>query len=165
MKTFQSRWAFICVLMAVMMLATACGDDDPTGPATPANVDGVWEFQGVLSLNTCEFEAAQTISGSATFNQNGTEVSTPRLGLNVIEGIEMTFVYYGTVTGNAVSMAAVDPYVAQDGDIVIHYGSGIEVQDIEDDSDGVGSLNITGACIQGCTGSCQTVWSGTWTKR
>jgi hypothetical protein len=69
-----------------------------------------------------------------------------------------------TVSGNNIHMAATDPYVYRNAGEVIHFGSGIDIQNIENKA-GTGSLNVTGACIEGCTGSCQTIWTGTWTKQ
>jgi hypothetical protein len=150
--------------MLISLIGISCGDgDDSTEPGL--DVSGVWRFVGVLTQNACDLDTFLSLSGDISFTQVGSSVSTPVVYLSIIRnGSDWFFTYAGTLTGNDISMAAVDPYVLQSGGVVIHYGSGIDIQDIENNS-GTGSLNITGSCIQGCTGSCQTIWTGTWEKQ
>ncbi len=133
-----------------------------TGPSGPINVEGLWRFVGQLVSDSCEFTAGP-FNGTFQFYQTGSTVTTSRIDLT-IGGTDMFFTYRGTVTGSTVSMAAVDPYVIQGGGIVFHLGSGIDIQNIQNNS-GSGSFNLTGKFIQGDSGTCQTVWSGTWTKQ
>jgi hypothetical protein len=160
----RKKWFVIVFICMAALMLTACGDDDDdndiTGPVGPINVAGPWSFAGQLTKNTCNFNVASTLTANITFNQSGTTVSTPRVDFS----FGPYFYYQGTVSGNNVSMAAVDPYVSQSGGSVVHLGSGIDIANIQNNS-GSGSLNLTGQCIQGCTGSCQTIWTGTWTKQ
>ena len=159
MKNFQPR--MVIFLACVLLFGVSCNDDSgdsPTMPLVPANVSGVWTFSGQLTKNACDFDTASSISGDITIYQSGDNVSTGR-----IEFLDMDFIYAGTVTGNSLSMAAVDPYIFQSDGSTRHIGSGISIQNIKDNS-GSGSLNLTWKCIQGCTGRCQTVWTGTWTR-
>lgn len=159
----RKKWLVVVFLCMLALVMTACGDDDDddiTGPSGPINVAGLWNFSGQLTQNSCNFDVPATLIANIIFNQNGSIVSTPRVDFS----FGPYFYYQGTVSGNNVSMAAVDPYVSQSGGSVIHIGSGIDIANIQNNS-GAGSLNLTGQCIQGCTGSCQTIWTGTWSKQ
>ena len=156
----------IIFLACLLLFVVACSDDGDGGnPISPlsANVSGAWTFTGQLTRNECELNAYSSINGDIYITQSGSRVSTPRVDLLVEYGESWFFYYAGTATGSRVSMAATDPYVLRDNGTVIHFGSGIEMQNINDHS-ASGSLNVTGKCIQGCTGSCQTIWTGTWTR-
>ncbi|MBD3306070.1 hypothetical protein GF339_06760 [candidate division KSB3 bacterium] len=166
---YPQQWGVIgiALLLLVVVVGGGCSDDGSDSPTSPlaasTNVTGVWNFAGQLVRNSCELDALSPISGNISLNQSGLTVSTGRVDLIVERGSSWYFYYAGTVTGNNVNMSATDPYVLRDGGTVIHFGSGIDIQNIQNNV-GSGSLNITGQCIQGCTGSCQTIWSGTWTK-
>ncbi len=163
MEKFKSRLVVVLALMLVGVVSCS-SSSDPSGPSI-LDVAGIWNFVGQLTQNTCNLDAVSTLGGNMTFNQNGSAVSTGQISLGIINGgSAWSFIYSGTLTGSNVSMAAANPYVLTSGGTVIHFGSGIEVQNIQDNA-GTGSLNITGACIQGCTGGCQTIWTGTWTKQ
>ena len=162
MKNYEKRLMLMLALMLVFVVSCSSSSNS-TGPEI-LDVAGVWGFIGQLTQDTCGVGAGySSLIASITFNQSGNSVSTGRVDF-ALGNFQPYFTYAGTLTGNNVSMAAVDPYVLQDGGTVIHFGSGIDVQNIQDDA-GSGSLNFTGACIQGCTGSCQTIWSGTWAKQ
>lgn len=162
MMNGQKRFVAVLVLMlATLVSCSDDGDDNPTIPATSA-VSGQWAFLGQLTNDTCELTSGP-FNGTFQFNQSGSTVTTPQIDLT-IGGLDMYFTYQGTVTGNSVSMAAVDPYVLDNGGTVFHLGSGINIQNIQNNS-GSGSFNITGQFVQGGSGSCQTVWTGTWTKQ
>ena len=159
----RKKWLIIVLICVLGMVITSCGDDDddgPTSPSGPINVAGLWNFVGQLTRNACNLNVPTSLVANITFIQNGATVSTPRVDFS----FGPYFYYQGTVTGNNVSMAALDPYVSQSGSTIIHLGSGIDISNIQYDT-GSGSLNLTGQCIQGCTGSCQTIWSGTWAKQ
>jgi hypothetical protein len=150
-------------LALVVGIAALSGGGDDGDSGGPLSVAGVWKFAGQLTQDACDIASGSGFTANMSFYQSGSTVSTRQIDLT-IGGTHMYFTYAGTVTGNNISMAAVDPYVLQGGGTVIHFGSGIEVQNIKDNS-GPGSYNITGSCIQGCSGGCQTIWSGTWTKQ
>lgn len=164
-KRFVSVGVLLLMIVAVCAGCDGSSNSSPTSPLSFINVAGPWYFAGQLTRNTCNFDAISPISGTITFNQSDAIVNTNRVALSVVRsGATWDFIYAGTVSGNNVSMAATDPYVFQSGGSVIHFGSGIDIQNIQNNV-GNGSLNVTGQCIQGCTGSCQTVWTGTWTKQ
>lgn len=154
----------VALLIIIVVSCVGCGGDGGTSPFTVLDVAGVWNFVGQLTRNTCNLDAISPISGDITFNQSEAIVNTGRVNLSIERGSTWFFYYAGTVTGSNVSMAATDPYVYQSGGTVIHFGSGIDIQNIQNNV-GSGTLNVTGQCIQGCTGSCQTIWTGTWTKQ
>ena len=166
MKNFQPR--MVIFLACMLLFGVSCNDDDsdggnPISPLSTTNVSGAWTFTGQLTRNECELNAYSSINGDIYITQSGSRVSTPRVDLLVEYGESWFFYYAGTTTGSRVSMAATDPYVSRSDGAVIHFGSGIEMQNINDHSAN-GSLNVTGKCIQGCTGSCQTIWTGPWTR-
>jgi type 1 fimbria pilin len=165
MKNFNKCLTLAVILTLGLLMSCSDDNDSPTSPLGPVNVSGTWSFSGQLTKNTCEFDTGTSRTGKFTFTQTGSNVSTGRVDHSDLgEGGEGLYFYYsGTVNGNSVSLAATDPYVLQNGGEVVHFGSGMEIQNISDDS-GDGSLNITGQCVQGCSGSCQTIWTGTWTK-
>ncbi len=163
MRKFKKRFVFALLLMVVGIASCGGGSDSPTTPSGPVNVSGLWNFDGRLTRDTCyDLTPGSRFTASITFFQSGSTVTTRQVDIT-IGGMNMFFTYRGRVTGNNLSMAAVDPYVWQDGGSVIHLGSGIDIQNIRNNA-GSGSYNLTGQCIQGCTGSCQTIWTGTWTK-
>ncbi len=146
----------------IALLAGGGDDDDDDSDGGTISVFGDWEFTGSLIQDGCDFGAGSSFSGSLNFIQNGSNVAIPDVTLSV-GGTSMYFSYAGSIRGKNVSLAAVDPYVWQSGGTVIHLGSGVEIQNIKNNA-GSGSFNITGDCIQGCTGNCQTAWSGNWTR-
>lgn len=150
------------VVLVVTVGLTSCGKDDPVRPNEPIDVNGLWNFVGEVTKNTCNFDPGSPHTSSLTFSQTGAVVSTPRVYFN----FGPDFVYQGTVNGTTVSMASQEPYVIADDDGVVHLDSGIEIADIEDNS-GNGSLKITSTVIQGGNGSdgCQIIWTGIWTKQ
>lgn len=168
MEKKAKRFTYAAILL--LMVVVACGGCDsdsssnPTGPLTITNVAGPWSFSGQITRNTCNLDAYSTLSGTITFTQSGSSVSTGRVDLSIGRDLNWWFYYAGTVTGNNVILAATNPYVLRSGNTVIHYGSGIDINNIQNNA-GSGSLNVTGQCIEGCTGSCQTIWTGTWTKQ
>lgn len=164
MKNDKKLVQFVLVCLSLLGMLTACGGDDggssATSPSTPINVTGTWNFSGQLSSNTCNATPAQSYRLIVPLSQSGTAVeSAPVVFENGIY-----FIYRGSVTGNSLNMAAADPYPFQDGGTVIHLGSGFNIQNIQNNS-GNGTFNLTLAYVQGGTGSCQEVWSGTWTKQ
>ncbi len=161
MKKFNNRLIVVLVLMLVGVMSCKKSSSDPSGPSI-LDVEGIWSFVGQLTQDTCGF-GVNSLIASINFNQVGNNVSTGRVDFT-FGNFQPYFSYAGTLTGNNVSMAATDPYVLSGGGVVEHFGSGIDVQNIQNNA-GTGSLNFTDACIQGCTGSCQVIWTGTWTKQ
>ena len=165
MKYSQPLLSVVLCLMLLGLVSCSDDDGDSITLSTPINAAGVWDFAGQLTKNTCELDVTSPISGGITFNQNGSIVNTSTIYLSLTrDDTTWNFRYAGTVTGKSLSMAATDPYVLQQSGAVIHFGSGIDIQNINNNA-GTGSLHLTGQCIQGCTGSCQTIWTGTCTKR
>lgn len=165
MKNNKKLVQFVLGCLCLLGMMTACGGDDggssATSPSTPLNVTGTWGFSGQLSSNTCNNTSpTQSRVASIPLSQSGTSVTSSA----VIFESGIYFIYQGSVTGNSLNMAARDPYPFQDGGTVIHLGSGFNIQNIQNNS-GSGSFNLTLAYVQGGTGSCQQVWSGTWTKQ
>ena len=165
MKTTRNLLIIVVTLMLFALVSChSDNDDDATSPSTILDVSGLWNFVGQLVQDACGMNAsAGGFNGTFQFNQSGTTVTTPRIDMTV-GGTGLYFYYSGTVSGKNVSLAALDPYVFTSGSQVIHLGSGIDIQNIENNV-GQGTLNLTGQIVQGGTGSCQTIWNGTWTKQ
>ncbi|PIE34275.1 hypothetical protein CSA56_07770 [candidate division KSB3 bacterium] len=163
MNLYKVLPVFACLLLLIVSCGGG-GSSSPTSASGPINVAGVWSFTGQLTNNACNLDAVSPISGDIDLTQSGAIVTTGRVDLSVERGSSWFFHYAGTVTGNNVSLSARDPYVFRRDGRVTHFGSGIDIQNIQNGT-GTGSLNVTGQCIQGCTGSCQTIWSGSWTKQ
>lgn len=164
MKNDKKLVQLVLGCLCLLGMMTACGGDDggssATSPSTPINVTGTWNFSGQLSSNTCNTTPAQSAVLAIQLFQSGTTVTSSQ----VVFETGAYFTYRGSVAGNSLNMAAVDPYVVQGGGMVIHMGSGFAIQNIQNNS-GSGSFNLTLAYVQGGTGSCQEVWSGSWTKQ
>ncbi len=163
MKMQKMGCVFLLVCVAAALVACGSDDNSPSSPSILSTVGGVWRFAGQLTQNACELDAYSPVTGDVTINQAGSIVNTPVVYLTIERGSRWYFTYAGTVSGSNVSMAAVDPYVFRSGSRVIHFGSGVDIRNVSNNV-GSGTLNVTGSCIQGCTGNCQTIWSGTWTK-
>ncbi|PIE28669.1 hypothetical protein CSA57_12940 [candidate division KSB3 bacterium] len=164
MNMYKVLPVFACLLLLIVSCGGGGSSSSPTSASGPIDAAGVWSFTGQLTKNTCELDALSPISGDITLTQSGAIVTTGRVDLSVERGSSWFFYYAGTVTGNNVSLSAKDPYVFRRGGMVTHFGSGIEIQNIQNNT-GTGSMNVTGQCIQGCSGSCQTIWSGSWTRQ
>lgn len=83
-------------VLALMLAATACGDDEPTEPATPT-VNGTWtgtagDFSFSLTLSETD---AGAISGSGTATADGDPISVTITGTHAHPDVSLTMTSTG----------------------------------------------------------------------
>ncbi len=136
------------------------GDDDDD---ELLDVTGEWVFEGTVTADTCSFLDTgfpEDTSERILMHQDNTTLSAEhRLG-DVLRG---NWAFSGTLHGDVWELAANNPNEETEDGCTYSLGSGMEAHSI-DNNKGNGTFNVTINTISGCSGSCQIVWSGVWTR-
>jgi len=143
-------------------LAFLTGDDDSDDGSLP--VFGNWEFSGDVLKDTCDFlmpGLPTTAREALNIEQSGSGLTASHQLGNVLQG-EWRFT--GKLTDNNFQLTSVNPFTGTSGfDCTYSMTAEVNVENIVDNS-GIGGLLINVTGVSGCSGSCQGVWPGTWTR-
>lgn len=141
-------------------LATRDDDDDDT---ELLDMNGEWVFSGDISADTCWFVDMgypTSTSERILVHQNGTAITAEhRLG-DVLRG---NWTFAGSAGSDTFTLAATNPLTETYDGCTVSLGAGMDAHSVQDRT-GNGTMNITANAIEGCSGSCQIVWSGTWER-
>ncbi len=127
------------------------------------DVAGEWVFEGIVTADTCSFLDTgfpeETSERILMFQDNTTLSAEHRLG-DVLRG---NWDFSGTLRGDVWELAANNPNEVTEDGCTYSLGSGMEAHSINNNK-GNGTFNVTINTISGCSGACQIVWSGVWTR-
>ena len=171
MQRSKMWWGAAYLVVILIGVASCSGDSTPTTPSQPSDVAGTWSFVGQRLSDTCQalgYWQLQNITPPTTLTEvlNVTATGNPLIGQHVSGNLLTgTWQFSGLFINTGFSLAVLTPmvYPAVNG-CILQERAEMLVPAIENDQ-GLGTFNVSYAGTETCSGSCQAVWTGIWTKQ
>ena len=171
MQRSKMWWGAACLVVILAGVAACSGDGTSTTPSEPSDVAGTWSFAGQRLGDTCEalgYWQLQNLTSPTTLTEvlnvtgTGNPLSGQHVSGNLLTG---TWQFSGLFINTGFSLAVLTPNVSDVGNgCILQERAEMLVPAIQDNQ-GLGTFSVSYAGEGTCSGSCQAVWSGIWTKQ
>ena len=171
MQRSKMWWGATCMVVILAGITACNSSSTPTTPSQPSDVAGTWSFVGTKLSDTCQdlgYWQLQNLTPPTTLTEILTVTATgnPLIGQHVTGNLLTgAWQFSGVFVNTGFFLTVLTPNVYNAGNgCTLEERAEMIVPAIQNNQ-GIGTFSVSYVGVGTCSGSCQAVWSGIWTKQ